>query len=289
MEKLTLLIVFLSINVHGRERNESIIYVLQWLSSDDDKLIEVVEYKQKAFYNRKCKFLNCYVATSKLMLGLDITDFDVILFNVVNIRLPTSLPLSRNANQKYIFYAKEPAATNTISNKFDAFFNFTWTYKLDSEISIPYIVVTNKRGDVMGPQTNMNWMNITSMKPTKRTIITKLKTKKLAVAWIMTNCRANNRRIGYVEVLQEMLLQYTMKVDIYGCGYLECPKIHNTNGCYALIVDYYFYLVFEDSFCEDYVTEKVLHAVNHYAVPVVYGGANYTRLISNFMFLLKFV
>lgn len=282
MKNIILFIVLLFIKVSSRVKNESIIYVLQWLSSDEDKLIEDIEYEQKAFYDRKCKLANCYVSTNKSLL--DITDFDVILFNVVNLRLPTRLPLSRITSQKYIFYGKDPAATNTISNKFDTFFNFTWTYKLDSEISIPYIVVINKHGDIVGPKTNMTWLNITSMKPIKNKIIIKLNNKKNAVAWIMTKCRLNNRRIKYVEMLQERLHFYLMKVDIYGCDYLECPKNDNKNGCYALLDDYYFYLAFENFFCEDYVTEKVLHAVNHYAVPIVYGGANYTRLISTFIF-----
>lgn len=39
-------------------------------------------------------------------------------------------------------------------------------------------------------------------------------------------------------------------------------------------VDYYFYFSIENSFSEDYVTEKLLHALKHYAIPVVYGGAN---------------
>lgn len=58
------------------------------------------------------------------------------------------------------------------------------------------------------------------------------------------------------------------------CG----PRL--SEHCYALIEsDYYFYLAFENSFCEDYVTEKILTATQHYAVPVVYGGANYSRYV----------
>nr|XP_037877562.1 alpha-(1,3)-fucosyltransferase C-like [Bombyx mori] len=48
---------------------------------------------------------------------------------------------------------------------------------------------------------------------------------------------------------------------------------------------YYFYLSFENSFGEDYVTEKLLHALEFDAVPVVYGGANYTRFMPEGIYL----
>ena len=41
---------------------------------------------------------------------------------------------------------------------------------------------------------------------------------------------------------------------------------------------YKFYLSFENSICDDYVTEKFFEIMNHDIVPVVYGGANYSRI-----------
>lgn len=49
-------------------------------------------------------------------------------------------------------------------------------------------------------------------------------------------------------------------------GFEECIDIVEEN--------YYFYLAFENS---DYVTEKLMTALDHYTVPVVLGGANYSR------------
>ncbi|XP_053611989.1 alpha-(1,3)-fucosyltransferase C-like [Plodia interpunctella] len=42
---------------------------------------------------------------------------------------------------------------------------------------------------------------------------------------------------------------------------------------------YYFYLSFENSIATDYVTENLLIALNNYAIPVVYGGADYSRFL----------
>ena len=41
---------------------------------------------------------------------------------------------------------------------------------------------------------------------------------------------------------------------------------------------YKFYLSFENSFCEDYVTEKFFTVLAYNTVPVVMGGANYSKM-----------
>lgn len=46
-----------------------------------------------------------------------------------------------------------------------------------------------------------------------------------------------------------------------------------------LDTEYKFYLAFENSLCVDYVTEKLYGALQRGIVPVVFGGANYTRFL----------
>ena len=41
---------------------------------------------------------------------------------------------------------------------------------------------------------------------------------------------------------------------------------------------YTFMLAFENALCDDYVTEKFFNALQHGLIPVVLGGANYSRL-----------
>ena len=43
--------------------------------------------------------------------------------------------------------------------------------------------------------------------------------------------------------------------------------------------DYKFYLSFENSLCDDYVTEKLWNAINMNIVPVVLGAYNYSELL----------
>jgi len=54
----------------------------------------------------------------------------------------------------------------------------------------------------------------------------------------------------------------------------------NMEECYQMLEKRYrFYLSFENSLCTDYVTEKLYRALDHGVVPVVYGGADYSRFL----------
>lgn len=68
-------------------------------------------------------------------------------------------------------------------------------------------------------------------------------------------------------------------VDVYGkCGDHVC-WVGEQDECYNILErDYKFYLAFENSFCRDYVTEKFFKLLDLRVVPVVYGGANYSRI-----------
>jgi alpha-1,3-fucosyltransferase len=68
-------------------------------------------------------------------------------------------------------------------------------------------------------------------------------------------------------------------VDIYGgCGDKVCPKgegFVSTPECYDNVEqNYKFYLSFENSVCEDYVTEKYYNVMERNILPVTYNGAN---------------
>ena len=78
------------------------------------------------------------------------------------------------------------------------------------------------------------------------------KTHKIA-AWLVSNCNTHSEREDYVTDLQEHI-----SIDIYGqCGNHRCP---DNDRCFEFLSKkYMFYLSFENSICQDYVTEIFLH------------------------------
>lgn len=270
--------IFLVLNVCGSVKDRHVIYMLEWMPLKIHEPIDILELEKKSFFNRKCSYQNCFL-TDNSTYFTDLLDFDVLLFNVINLRTGIELPKQRSKEQIYVLYGMEHLGYCPLSTLYNGFFNFTWTYKLKSDSPFPYIVIKNETGDVIGPKKNMHWIDLYDMKPTSKYVKRKINHKKIAAGWIVSHCDTVNKRYEFAEQLQKHLVKYNHSLDIYGrCGETLCPLNEAMDECYALIEsDYYFYLSFENSFHSDYVTEKLLHGLEHFAVPVVYGGANYTR------------
>lgn len=278
-KKTWFMIFYLILSVSGNKKNASMIYMLMWTYPDVEPFT-LLEMGQQYFVNKKCRFQNCFFTNDRTYFK-NVLDFEVILYDSTNIRETTKPPV-RSESQKYVFLSYEPPSICPIPPHFEGFFNLTWTYRLDSDVTLKYIVVRNKKGEIVAPKKNMVWMDETKMKPTSKYIKRKLQNKKKPAAWFVSNCFVASQRQGYVENLKnEMNTKYNLTIDVLGrCSYMQCPK-DSVDECYALLEsEYYFYLAFENSLCEDYVTEKVLTALEHFAVPVVYGGANYTRYVN---------
>jgi alpha-1,3-fucosyltransferase len=101
--------------------------------------------------------------------------------------------------------------------------------------------------------------------------------KTKMVAWMVSNCNSHSHRDRYVEKLSK-----SIPVDIYGnCGPFKCRR-DGSNGdekCLHLLESQYlFYLSFENSICNDYVTEKFWNALSRNLLPIVLGGSNYTQI-----------
>ena len=106
------------------------------------------------------------------------------------------------------------------------------------------------------------------------------KGSSVLVAWMASHCTTSSRREEYVEQLKKYI-----DVDVYGgCGDLRCERneatLESFTKCYQMIESKYkFYLSFENSICTDYVTEKFFRIAQlDSVVPVVYGGADYSRI-----------
>jgi hypothetical protein len=107
------------------------------------------------------------------------------------------------------------------------------------------------------------------------------------VAWFVSNCKTQSQREEYVEALAKYI-----PVDVYGeCGSFTCGSRHQNNRSYCdktLLSDpgsYKFYLSFENSLCDGYVTEKLWRLLKEDVLQVVMGAVNYSALLPEQTFL----
>ncbi|CAH1786122.1 unnamed protein product [Owenia fusiformis] len=155
-------------------------------------------------------------------------------------------------NQVWVYHELESALNTAWLDPYKDRFNYTMTYRHDSDIPIVYGKF--KQYDSL-PQSRIEKNYAEG------------KTKK--IAWFISHCYDNNGRMNYAKKLQEYI-----DVDIYGnCGDKECPR-NKMQQCYEMLKkDYKFYLAFENTNCRDYITEKLFsNALMNDVVPVVMGA-----------------
>ncbi|XP_042872469.1 alpha-(1,3)-fucosyltransferase C-like [Penaeus japonicus] len=140
-------------------------------------------------------------------------------------------------------------------SRIDGIFNWTMTYRLDSDFPRPYSQVYRRKKP----------LDISSTRN-----YAKGKTKM--AAWFVSHCDT----VGGREILVETLQRW-IGVDIFGrCGSLTCERSHQSDCNKILNENYKFYLSFENSLCQDYVTEKFFDILRLDVIPVVYGLGNYS-------------
>jgi len=157
---------------------------------------------------------------------------------------------------------------------FNDFFNLTLTYRSSADISRPY----GKFVDKFTQET----IDFSKVKMPEKIKITKNNTKKVNdIAWIVSHCETNSHREKYVEKLKNNLNSSSLTLDIYGeCGPLDLAKPKkesNYQESYAKISsEYKFYLSFENSLCQEYITEKFFNAMDNGMIPIAFGGLTQT-------------
>ncbi|XP_015127329.1 alpha-(1,3)-fucosyltransferase C isoform X2 [Diachasma alloeum] len=196
---------------------------------------------------RGCPVPHCYGTPDRKWLN-NLEDYDAILFHGIEMNTG-DLPTGRSDHQRYIFFSWESPASRIR----DLSTNEIISPPRDPAGIVPWR--TPKSYDVSNEEFEI------------------IKSKSRMAAWFVSHCNTHSRR----ETLVEELKKY-FKVDIYGqCGKLRCNK-ENNEMCNDLIErDYFFYFSFENTLCKDYVTEKLFSPMSKYTIPVVYGGADYSK------------
>lgn len=254
-------------------------FVLLW-NSPIDKTFHQFEEGNNIFTKNRCQYNNCFITRNEHYFS-DIRYFHAIVFGLETTKIKLNkLPTKRSSYQKYIFFSLEPPQMNPACD-FDGFFNWTWTYRLDSDIRWG-LVIRDTSDNIVGPKHNMKWIstNVSSFgdDSENKNLEAELSTKYIAAAWLAVDEWSFNVRQKILAQLKTILAEFSLKLDIIGNRGRYCKESNANFTCNDVIEKfYYFYLAYEKAMSVDYVTPILLNALQHNAVPVVYGGADYSR------------
>ncbi|XP_042879741.1 3-galactosyl-N-acetylglucosaminide 4-alpha-L-fucosyltransferase FUT3-like [Penaeus japonicus] len=228
--------------------------ILIWRTSDSARRHFIYRYGETEVDPfEDCSVRNCQITYR----DSDALTADAIYIHLQSTKGPFAFPPRRGPSQMWIWHTDEsplhslPRAFIQNLKYYNGFFNWSMTYRMDSDIPVPYGRTLRLPESQIGQRLD----NYFDAKPK-------------SVAVMMSNCEMfSNMRLLYVKLLQRYI-----DVDFYGkCGTLTCPG-HYEKDCDAL-KEHKFYLAFENSDCQEYITEKVWwSALGKGAVPVVMGG-----------------
>ena len=130
----------------------------------------------------------------------------------------TQGPSRRSLGQRYIYFLRESPVNDYLDySRFSGFFNWTMTYRRDSDVFAP----SGRFLRQPEPQSVESILRRVRGLP-----------KKKLVAWVVSNCKTSSKREDYVSELQKLI-----PVDIFGrCGTKSCPgKRVNSVECRSLL------------------------------------------------------
>ncbi|KAK6174086.1 hypothetical protein SNE40_017429 [Patella caerulea] len=207
-----------------------------------------------------CPDRNCFTTTNTAYMK----DAAAVLFNaqIMQIQKPMPRPKSQ---QIWILHDTEPEKpdwSHSVTFRTPPWWNlFNWTmfYREDSDIFASYGIVRRKLPSELY---NRDLDAIVKAKP-----------KKFVA--LISHCGTEGKRLEYIQLLQKHI-----QIDIYGgCGPLKWSRSDDKGFMHMVNSTYKFYLAFENSFCDDYISEKAYRYYKADFILVVRGGGNYTRHI----------
>jgi glycoprotein 3-alpha-L-fucosyltransferase len=170
-------------------------------------------------------------------------------------------------NSVWILWSDEPPSIINYTPFNSYHFNWTISYKLNSEISIATYGLFSKRNNPLSNDEYQYWIE------------KEFSNRINGALWFVSNCNAKKR----LELFYN--LKYASKLLIEGYGH--CIDYYPIHWCgsytrceYDYMSNFKFYLSFESNTCRDYITEKFYKAFYHGLIPIVYGPEkiDYNRL-----------
>ena len=240
-----------------KRKNQCIILIYTWLHKSEE-WYNLPRNSTKHYLKRtKCKYQNCRVTYDQSYLFIS----DVVIFHARNIPSTDllkaiSTKFYRPKTQRWIYFTSEtPKNTEFGIIPYNGFFNWTMSYKIDSDVFLPYLQYRKLGVRAPRPDPSINYAE----------------NKTQIAAWLVGNCDFEFR-MDFAQLLD-------LHTDVYvggGCRDQFKKRISCTRWCDLNALKHFkFYLSFENGVCTDYITEKYWKYLEMGLVPVVLGGANY--------------
>ncbi|XP_037554306.2 alpha-(1,3)-fucosyltransferase C-like [Dermacentor silvarum] len=234
---------------------KDLLRIMLWTRSSPIWILQLNDSRNTEIVLKDCP-AECLVTNDRRLIEYT----DAVVFHTRTLDM-ADLPPKRFSWQKWVFFVLESPPHTRFTDFHITYhmFNWTMTYRRDSDVYAPYGRIVPRDAFTT---------------TTKRDLRALWKSKNKTAVWMVSNCRTIGRREYYVAKLRRYV-----DVDTYGrCGQHRCPKSRG-DSCYADLERTYFYiLAFENSICVEYVTEKLYNALRHDIIPVVFGGANYSQV-----------
>ncbi|UJR08741.1 hypothetical protein I4U23_012998 [Adineta vaga] len=190
-----------------------------------------------------------------------LAEADAIIFHGYDMQFyPSQMPQRSDtkSNAIWILWSDEPHTMVDYGLFKDYKFNWTISFKLNSEVSIGSYGLFAKRSFPRTDSEYSLWID------------KQFHDRSNAALWFVSNCDARER-LGYYRALRR-------QVNTYVEGYGRCVDYYPMHFCSAgsqCEIDYMskfkYYLSFESITCRDYITEKFFKAFYHGLIPIVYG------------------
>ncbi|XP_011310665.1 glycoprotein 3-alpha-L-fucosyltransferase A [Fopius arisanus] len=218
-----------------------------------------------------CPITSCELTYNEKESGTS----DAVLFHLQRMTRHDAVEIStwshrnRQKNQIWIFLTDESPIHTTFYPEYNGLFNWSMTYRSDSDVWVPYGRTIRK--SVFSNTSSTNH-------PSKISdYLKKIPKKDKLVAIMGSNCvkdTSESNRWKYVQSLKNLFKKSEQSLDIFGTclggNRTVCPG-HFRRDC-PLLKDYKFYLAFENSNCREYLTEKIFwNAYSKFSVPVIMG------------------
>lgn len=201
--------------------------------------------------------MECSITLDYTEEARKIRNFDVVVFTNVYPWITDDmwdwLHSNRTHAQRWVIVSEESpinARGFQLPEKYaDVTFDWIASYKTDSEFRQPYGRYEPFPEDEIKSELDLEIY---------------LKNKTNVVSWMGSNC---DKRLQTVRELESMI-----QLKKYGkCGDFELPW-EDYNALFNLLNTFKFYLSFENSCCDDYITEKFWRTLDMGVVPVVMGA-----------------